>query len=64
MCYMLNIASVFFRLQCYDKVYVVDCNPLAACAAQVYTQHAYMRPLGVSAIIIAIDEERCDCDVP
>ena len=29
-------------------------------AAQVYTQHAYMRPLGVSAILIAIDEERCE----
>jgi len=26
--------------------------------AQVYTQHAYMRPLGVSAILLAIDEER------
>jgi hypothetical protein len=25
---------------------------------QVYTQHAYMRPLGVSAILVAIDEER------
>ena len=24
----------------------------------MYTQHAYMRPLGVSAILIAIDEER------
>jgi len=24
----------------------------------VYTQHAYMRPLGVSAILLAIDEER------
>jgi hypothetical protein len=27
-------------------------------AWQVYTQHAYMRPLGVSAILLAIDEER------
>jgi len=27
-------------------------------APQVYTQHAYMRPLGVSAILLAIDEER------
>ncbi|EFN51840.1 hypothetical protein CHLNCDRAFT_27583 [Chlorella variabilis] len=26
--------------------------------AQVYTQHAYMRPLGVIPILIAIDEER------
>lgn len=26
--------------------------------AQVYTQHAYMRPLGVISIIIGIDEER------
>jgi hypothetical protein len=25
---------------------------------QVYTQHAYMRPLGVCAILVAIDEER------
>lgn len=25
--------------------------------AQVYTQHAYMRPLGVSSILIAFDEE-------
>eukprot|EP00959_Pyramimonas_sp_CCMP1952_P224739 4699342-Pyramimonas_sp.AAC.1 len=25
--------------------------------AQVYTQHAYMRPLGVSSILFAIDEE-------
>ena len=24
----------------------------------MYTQHAYMRPLGVSAILLAIDEER------
>lgn len=24
----------------------------------MYTQHAYMRPLGVSAILVAIDEER------
>jgi hypothetical protein len=24
----------------------------------VYTQHAYMRPLGVSVILLAIDEER------
>mmetsp|Transcript_63463 Transcript_63463/g.200719 ORF Transcript_63463/g.200719 Transcript_63463/m.200719 type:complete len:247 (-) Transcript_63463:610-1350(-) len=26
--------------------------------AQVYTQHAYMRPLGVSTILFGIDEER------
>ncbi len=35
--------------------------PPSLCACfftQVYTQHAYMRPLGVSAILIAIDEER------
>lgn len=25
---------------------------------QVYTQHAYMRPLGVSPILVAIDEEK------
>jgi 20S proteasome subunit alpha 1 len=25
---------------------------------QVYTQHAYMRPLGVTSIMVAIDEER------
>jgi len=25
---------------------------------QVYTQHAYMRPLGVSAILLSIDEEK------
>jgi hypothetical protein len=25
--------------------------------AQVYTQHAYMRPLGVSSILLSIDEE-------
>lgn len=25
---------------------------------QVYTQHAYMRPLGVVTMIIGIDEER------
>ena len=33
-------------------------SPLTPSAAQVYTQHAYMRPLGVSAILVAIDEER------
>lgn len=26
--------------------------------AQVYTQHAYMRPLGVIPIIMAVDEEK------
>jgi 20S proteasome subunit alpha 1 len=25
---------------------------------QVYTQHAYMRPLGVTSILVAVDEER------
>lgn len=35
-----------------------DAQARLASAAQVYTQHAYMRPLGVSAILLAIDEER------
>ncbi|KAK8943030.1 Proteasome subunit alpha type-6 [Platanthera zijinensis] len=26
--------------------------------AQIYTQHAYMRPLGVAAMILGIDEEK------
>jgi 20S proteasome subunit alpha 1 len=25
---------------------------------QVYTQHAYMRPLGVTALLVSVDEER------
>lgn len=47
-----------FRFKFGYEVPVDYLAKVLADKAQVYTQHAYMRPLGVVSMLIAIDEER------
>ncbi|KAG1658459.1 hypothetical protein FOA52_003105 [Chlamydomonas sp. UWO 241] len=47
-----------FRFKYGYEVPVDFLAKVLADKAQVYTQHAYMRPLGVVSMLIAIDEER------
>jgi len=45
----------------FNYAYEIPVEQLSASVAdrnQMYTQHAYMRPLGVSLLVIGIDEER------
>ncbi|KAL4854030.1 Proteasome subunit alpha type-6 [Chlorella vulgaris] len=50
--------SAEFRFKYGYEVPVHHLARVLADQAQVYTQHAYMRPLGVIPILIAMDEER------
>jgi len=53
----MRSSAAEFRFNYGYEIPVDHLSQIVADQAQVYTQHAYMRPLGVSSILFAIDEE-------